>query len=263
MSYPHLGTPSLRESEGPSIVSPEKATREALPLTGEPRRRYVNRVCFSPEGDLVGGLVVTAIGVDAYHHLRGRNDHLLFATVPLVLGVHQLDESLVWWGLQGHVPHSLGRVAMWIYIVIAMVVVPILVPLSIWKLQPTSRRRWIVAPFLGLGIAVATVLLITMLRGPVSVKLGAYHLAYSIGLRNGILIVGLYVLATCGSLLCSGYRDIVIFGVANLVAVIVLARLTADGFTSLWCFYAAIASGFISLHMRLGRPHRAKPYVLS
>jgi len=220
-------------------------------------------VCFSPEGDLAGGLIVTAIGIDAYRHLRGRNNHLLLATMPVVLGFHQLDETLVWWGLQGHVPHSVGRVAMWIYLLIAMVVVPILVPLAIWKLQPTPRRRWILAPFVALGIGVATVLLITMLRGPVTVRLGAFHLAYSIGLRNGILIVGLYVLATCGSLLCSGYRDIVIFGLANVVAVVVLARLTADGFASLWCFYAAVASGAISLHMRIGRPHRANPYALS
>jgi hypothetical protein len=236
---------------------------EDFSAESEPIRRYVEYVCFSPEGDLVGGLVVTAIGVDAYNHLHGRNNHLLFAMVPLVLGVHQLDESLVWWSLEGPVPSSIGRVAMWIYLLIAMVVVPILVPLSIWKLEPTGRRRWIVAPFLGLGVGVAIVLLITMLRGPVSVKLGAYHLAYGIGLHNGILIVGLYVLATCGSLLCSGYRDIVIFGVANVIAVVVLARLTADGFTSLWCFYAAIAAGFVSLHMRFGRPHRAMPYALS
>jgi hypothetical protein len=220
-------------------------------------------MCFSPEGDLVGGIVVTAIGVDAYKHLHGRNNHLIFATVPLVLGVHQLDETLVWWGLEGPVPHSVQVVAMWIYLLIAMVVVPILIPLAIYKLQPTARRRWVIAPFLALGIAVGTVLLITMLHGPVTVKLGAYHLAYSIGLHNGILIVGLYVLATCGALLCSGYRDIELFGVANLIVVLILARLTADGFTSLWCFYAAIASGFISLHMRLGKPHRAHPYALT
>jgi hypothetical protein len=220
-------------------------------------------VCFSPEGDLVGGVVVTAIGVDACKHLRGRNNLLLFATLPLVLGVHQIIESVVWWSLEGPVPPSIGKVAMWIYLLIAMVVVPILVPLSIWKLEPTARRRRIIAPFLVLGIGVAIVLLITMLHGPVSVKLGAYHLSYTIGLHNGILIVGLYVVATCGSLLCSGYRDIVIFGVANLIAVIVLARLTADGFASLWCFYAAIASGFISLHMRLAKPHRAMPYALN
>jgi uncharacterized protein DUF6629 len=220
-------------------------------------------VCFSPEGDLVGGLVVTAIGVDACRHLRGRNNYLLLAATPVVLGVHQIDESLVWFSLQNHVPHLAGRIAMWIYLVIAFVVVPILVPLAILVLEPTKRRRWLIAPFLVLGTGVAIDLLVTMLRGPVTVRLGHFHLAYSIGLRHGIVVIGLYILATCGSLLMSGYRDIVVFGLANVVAVAVLARLTADGFASLWCFYAALASGAISLHMRFARPHRANPYALT
>jgi hypothetical protein len=220
-------------------------------------------VCFSPEGDLGGGLLVTAIGVDAYRHLHGRNNHWLLATLPLVLGAHQLDESLVWFSLQGHLPHEVGRVAMWIYLAIALVVVPILVPMAILKLEPTRRRQWLIVPFLALGVGVGAVLMVTMLRGPVSVRLGHYHLGYSITLHHGVLIIGLYVLATCGSLLVSGYRDVVIFGLANLVAVVILARLTADGFASLWCFYAALASGAISLHMRFAKPHRARPYVLT
>ncbi len=220
-------------------------------------------MCFSPEGDLAGGIVVTAIGVDACRHLRGRNSLLLLAATPLLLGAHQLDESLVWWSLQGHLPHTVGRVAMWIYLLVALVVVPVLVPVAIWVLEPTARRRWIIAPFVALGTGVACVLLVAMLRGPVTVRLGTHHLAYSIGLRHGLLIIGLYVVATCGSLLLSGYRDIVVFGAANLVVVIILARLTADGFASLWCFYAAIASGAISLHMRFAKVHRAHPYALT
>jgi len=224
---------------------------------------YVARVCFSPEGDLVGGLVVTTIGVDACRHLRGRNNYLLLAATPVVLGAHQIDESLVWWGLQGHVPHLAGRIAMWIYLIIAFVVVPILVPLAIMRLEPTRRRRWMIAPFVLLGTAVAVVLLITTLQDHVTVTLGSYHLAYTIGLKHGLLVIGLYIVATCGSLLASGYRDILIFGVANLVAVVILARLTADGFASLWCFYAALASGAITLHMRFSKPHRANPYALT
>ncbi len=220
-------------------------------------------MCFSPEGDLVGGLVVTAIGVDACRHLRGRNNQLLLATMPLILGAHQIDESLVWWSLQGHVPHLAGRIAMWIYLIIAFVIVPILVPVSILRLEPSGPRRWRIVPFVVLGIGVAVDLLVTMLRGPVTVKLGSYHLAYSIGLRHGLWVIGLYVVATCGSLLMSGYRHIVIFGLANLVVVVILARLTADGFASLWCFYAALASGAISLHLRLAKAHRAHPYALS
>jgi hypothetical protein len=220
-------------------------------------------VCFSPEGDLGGGLLVTAIGVDACRHLRGRNNQMLLAALPLLLGIHQLDESVVWWSLQSHLPHLAGRIAMWIYLLIALVVVPVFVPVAILKLEPTARRRWIIAPFVLLGSFVAVVLFVTMLRGPVSVKLGSYHLAYSVGLRNGLLIIGLYVVATCGSLLLSGYRHIVVFGLLNLAVVVLLARLTADGFASLWCFYAALASGAISIHLRLGKSHRANPYALT
>jgi hypothetical protein len=186
---------------------------------------------------------------------------MLLAGLPLVLGAHLLIETLVWWQLRGEVPHEVGRVATWLYLLIAMVVVPVLVPLAVMMLEPTRRRRLTIAPFVLLGTAVAVVLLVTMLHGPVTVRLGSYHLAYSIGLHYGIFVVGLYVLATCGSLLMSGYHDIVIFGVANTVAVIVLARFTADGFTSLWCFYAALACGAICLHMRYGKPHRAHPYA--
>jgi hypothetical protein len=152
---------------------------------------------------------------------------------------------------------------MWIYLLIALVVVPIFVPLATYRLEPTASRRRTILPFLVLGVGVGTTLLVRMLSGHVSVRQGSYHLAYSIGLQHGLVIIGLYIVATCGALLFSGYRHILIFGLANLVAVVVLARLTSDGFTSLWCFYAALASGAISLHMRFAKPHRAKPSALT
>lgn len=220
-------------------------------------------MCFSPEGDVVGGIVVSAIGVDAFRHLKDRKTHLLLAGLPLLLGAHQLVESLVWWGLRGDVPRSIGTVATWVYLVVALVVVPVIVPLAVLRIEPGPRRRWAEAFFAGLGVAVATVLLVTMLRDSVSARQGSYHVAYSIGLQHGIVVVGLYVVATCGVLLVSRYRHVQIFGLANLAAVIALALLTADGFASLWCFYAALASGAITLHLRYAKPHRAHPYVLT
>src|ERR1700689_1869173 len=91
-------------------------------------------MCFSPEGDIPGGIVVTAIGIDALRHLHNRRDHLALAALPLVLGFHQIDEAFVWFGLQGHVPEGLGRVATWIYLVIAFVVLPLLVPIVVMLL---------------------------------------------------------------------------------------------------------------------------------
>ena len=201
---------------------------------------------------MIGGLVVTAIGVDACLHLRGRPEYRLIAPFPILLGMHQIDETFVWWQLQGHVAHSVGAVAMWIYLLFAFVVLPTLVPLMVLFLEPRHRRT-VIAPFLVLGVVTSAVLLESMLRGHPSATLGSYHVAYSIGLQHGMVIIGLYILATCGSMMASGLRNVVWFGVVNLVAVVVLARLCANGFASLWCFYAALASGAIALHLRLAK----------
>jgi hypothetical protein len=53
----------------------------------------------------------------------------------------------------------------------------------------------------------------------------------------------------------SGYRNVVIFGIVNLVAVIIIARLTISGFASVWCGWAAITSAAITLHCRVAKPH--------
>jgi hypothetical protein len=90
-----------------------------------------------------------------------------------------------------------------------------------------------------------------MATGTPRATLGHFHVAYSIGLQHGILFVGLYVVATCAPLLISSYRRLRWFGAGNLVAVVVLARLTANGFASLWCAYAALLSGALALHLRI------------
>jgi len=201
----------------------------------------------------VGGIVVGIIGVDALRHVDHRDDHLAIASLPLLLGGHQIVEAFVWWGLQGHVPASVGRAALWIYLLIAFVALPIGVPLAVRAFEPDRRRRWLMDAFVAIGIVVGLYLFIEILRGPRVAQLAPYHLAYSVPMAHGGIVTSLYVLAVCGGLLLSSYRHVVIFGIANLIAVAILARLTIDGFASLWCAYAAIASGAIAAHMRWGK----------
>jgi hypothetical protein len=211
-------------------------------------------VCFSPQADIVGGLVICAIGVDAVRHIDQRREFIALAWLPLLLGAHQFIEALVWLWLQGHVPRGIGHVALWAYLLIAFVVLPVFVPLAVIALEPTRQRKVIMVPFALTGTAVAGVLFAAMVRGPVNVTLAPYHLSYGIRLSGGFWIVALYVVAVCGPLLISGYRNVVIFGIVNLVAVIVIARLTVSGFASVWCGWAAVSSAAITLHCRFARP---------
>jgi Family of unknown function (DUF6629) len=216
-------------------------------------------VCFAPQADLVGGLAVGAIGVDAVRHVDHRPGHVALASIPLILGAHQVVEAFVWWGLQGEVPHGMGRAALWIYLVIALVVLPVYVPLAVFTLERVGPRRWEIAPFVALGAVVAVTLLVALVRGPVDATLAHYRLDYCVDRGPGPPITFLYIIAVCGALLLSGNRLLVLFGVANLVALPVIAWLAVDGFASLWCAYAAFASGVIALYMRLGRASRSPP----
>ena len=109
-------------------------------------------------------------------------------------------------------------------------------------------------PFALTGTVIAVILFAAMARGPIGVTLAPYHLSYGVRVTDGLLIVVLYVVAVCGALLISGYRNVVIFGAVNLGAVIVIARLTISGFASIWCAWAAVSSAAITLHLRFAKP---------
>ncbi|MCU1390548.1 MAG: hypothetical protein JWL72_3886 [Ilumatobacteraceae bacterium] len=211
-------------------------------------------MCFSATADIVGGVGIAAIGVDVLRHVNGRRDHVALAALPLLLGLHQIDEAFVWWGLQGHVDATVGHVATWIYLVFAFVVLPVYLPAAVWLLEPKGLCRRAMAAFAALGAVVSALLLVGIVRGPTTAELSSHHLNYVTNLHAGRVIVVAYVLATCGSLLFSGFRNIALFGIVNLVAVAVLAELTIDGFASLWCGWAAICSGAFALHLRSATP---------
>jgi len=212
-------------------------------------------MCFSPQADVAGGVLICAIGVDAIRHIRQRREFIALAWIPVLLGAHQFIEALVWLWLQGHLPRGIGHVALWAYLLIAFVLLPVFIPLAVIALEPTPRRKLMMVPFALIGTAVAVILFAAMAAGPVTVKLAPYHLSYGIRLSDGFGVVALYVVAVCGPLLVSGYRNVVLFGVVNLVAVAVIARLTVSGFASVWCGWAAISSAAITLHCRFAKPH--------
>jgi hypothetical protein len=229
-------------------------TRRARSGTGNRRS-----VCFSAQADLAAGVVVGAIGVDALRHIDGHDDRLLLAGIPLLLGAHQLVETFVWWGGEGLMPHAVGRAAMWGYLVVALVVLPIAIPVAVRSVEPSpERRRWML-PFALLGLAASAMFLDALVRGPVDAVLRPHHVAYEIDVEHAGLLVAAYVVAVCAPLLASSYKHVVVFGCANLVAVVLLALATAEGFTSLWCAYAAVTSGAIALHLRHARPRRGTP----
>lgn len=186
-----------------------------------------------------------------------------FASMPALFAAHQFLEVAVWAGLDGQVPHDVAELAMRAYLFIAWPLLPALLPFAILMLQPPHSRRRVV-PFLGLGIVVAVYLAYVVLANPVEVIRHPHGLEYVTVVQHPVVWAVLYIVAVIGAPLMSGYRSIVAFGAANLVALLLVAVFYYAAFASLWCFFAAFASVLMLAHMirrrslpdedRFGRP---------
>ncbi len=206
-------------------------------------------MCYSPEADLVAGVVVGAAGIDALRHVDDRRD-LALAAVPLFLAAHQLIEAVGWWGLQDRVPEMAGTLAIGAYLVIAMGVVPALVPYAVMRTERDPTRRRLMVPLVALGAGVSMVLLFALSSGPYGATVGGRYIAYETTLPwTGAVGAG-YVIAVCAPLLLSTHRRLVLFGVINIPVVLGLTALLSAGFISLWCVWAAVSSIVVTRHIR-------------
>ncbi|ORB69385.1 DUF6629 family protein [Mycobacterium scrofulaceum] len=213
-------------------------------------------MCFSATADLVVGAALIPVAVASLREVR-RWRELPFALLPTVFAIHQFLEAAVW--PNDVVSPGVAQLAARAYVFIALPLLPVLVPWGILMLEPRGARLR-VTPFAVLGTVVSAYLAVVILTEPVGVKTHPHALEYQTGVHNGYLWAVLYVVAVIGPALMSGYRSIVVFGLANLVGLVVVALLYVQAFASLWCIYAAMLSILVLVHMvrrrRLPDPHR-------
>jgi hypothetical protein len=202
-------------------------------------------MCWSATADLVAGGAVTAVGVACVAQVRRLRD-LPLAALPLLLGVHQMIESVVWRGELGEVAEGTAAAARTAWAVIALPVLPVLLPFGVLlAVAPSVRRR--VVPFCVVGLATAAVLGFAVASEPVAAQARGHTLGYGIGLPGGAgvappLIAG-YLVATVGSLLVSGDRLLRLLGTVVAVGAALCVVLWKLEFISTWCAFAAVVSG--------------------
>ncbi|MFD7491213.1 DUF6629 family protein [Streptomyces sp. NPDC059832] len=191
-------------------------------------------MCWSATADLVAGTGIAAIGVACVARVRRVRD-LPLAALPLLLGAHQIIESVIWRSGGGTGPATLA------WAVIALPLLPLWVPLGVlWAAPPGARRRLLVP--VAAGIATAVPLGYCLATRPVTAEIRGHTLGYALGLpRSGLLVAG-YLLATVGALLLSGDRSLGRLGVLVAVGAALCAALWRLESVSTWCAFAAVCS---------------------
>jgi hypothetical protein len=201
-------------------------------------------LCFSATANFVGSGVLAGVGVVTLTKVKHRRE-LLFAALPTLFAIHQFIEGFVWLGLDGilspKVTHNMGAA----FMLYAQGLLPFILPLSVILFESDAKSRRRMQPFLVLGTLTALYILWALTAYPTEVFVKGNSIDYINPATNNEFVAVLYVIVTCGSLLFSKVKDMVIFGLANLAILLLVMAFKRYAFTSLWCAYAAVASVII------------------
>lgn len=201
-------------------------------------------MCFSATANFVGSAALGAVGVVTLTKVKHRRE-FLFAALPTLFAIHQFIEGFVWLGLDGilssTVAHDMGAA----FMLYAQGLLPFLLPLSVLLFEPNGKSRRRMVPFLAVGTGTALYILWALTAFPLQLYVRGNSIVYMNQATNNTAVAVFYVIATCGSLFFSKVRAMVIFGVANMVILLIVMGFKRYAFTSLWCAYAAVASVII------------------
>ncbi|MFF3596997.1 DUF6629 family protein [Kitasatospora indigofera] len=198
-------------------------------------------MCWSAEADLVAGVVVSGFGLACLAQVR-RAGQLPLAALPLVLGVHQLIESAVWLGVDGRIGPGPAQWARTAWAVIALPLLPALVPVGVLRAVPGARGRGRRTALAVLGVLVAAALAVAVAAHPVTAEADGHALSYAVGVPFAPVLIAGYLLSTVGSLLLSGDRVLRLLGVLTGAGALAGALLWRLAFASAWCALAALVS---------------------
>ncbi|MDI1355195.1 MAG: hypothetical protein PSX36_09765 [bacterium] len=200
-------------------------------------------MCFSASASFGAGILLSAVGVASLTKVHDKAE-ILFAAIPLVFGVQQISEGLLWLSFSGYLSLSLQAPATFIFLFFAQSVWPLMVPLSILKFEKNIKRKKIERVLTFIGAVVAVYLTYCLINFHVQATVVGQHISYrqdypvNLGRFGGIL----YLLATLLPPFISGIKKMWALGSAILISYFLTVIFYEEYVISVWCFFASVIS---------------------
>lgn len=213
-------------------------------------------MCLSaPVSLTAAALLIPAGGVTMAHVWRRRRSYLGLAALPLLLGLQQLAEGLIW--IAGdHADLAGVRLYSLIYMFFAWIGWPVWIPVSVYFLEPLRRRT----PYLVFAIAGAMLGGVQYLPylthdGWLQTRLLPHAIRYS---DTEILdaVIGrpltylTYVTILIAPLVLASDRRVKVFGALVALALAVTVGFFQWAYISVFCFGGAVVSAYLLWALR-------------
>ena len=205
-------------------------------------------MCFSASASFIAGTTLCAVGVATLNRSEARTERP-FAMIPLLFGIQQLTEGVIWLTLRHDAP-LLKQTMTYLYSGFSHVLWPIYVPFAMGLLETVRWRKRAIFTFEAAGVAVGLYLLYFIVTRPMVAEVVGRHIVYASPHFYLIPVMVAYLAATCVSCFFSSHGFVKLFGVLALLSFIAAYVVHVMALVSIWCFFAAILSLLIYLHLR-------------
>lgn len=205
-------------------------------------------MCFSAPASFIAGTALSAIGAAALRRTESRSE-IPFALIPLLFGIQQLTEGIIWLTFSNDAP-LLKQTMTNIYSGFSHVLWPIYVPLAVGIFEAVRWRKKAIFSFLIPGIAVGLYLLYFIVTLPMVAEVVGKHIVYDSPHFYIVPVMVLYLTATCVSTFFSSHGFVKMFGGLMLLSFIAAYIIHVRALVSVWCFFAAVLSLLIYIHLR-------------
>lgn len=205
-------------------------------------------MCFSASASFIAGTALSAVGVAALKRTQARTERP-FAMIPLLFGVQQLIEGAVWLTFRHEAP-LLKQTMTYLYSGFSHVLWPMYVPFAMGILESVHWRKKVIFAFEVPGVSVGLYQLYFIVSRPVVAEVLGKHIVYVSPHFYLIPVMMFYLAATCVSCFFSSHGFVKLFGVLMFLSFIAAYLIHAMTLVSIWCFFAAVLSFLIYLHLR-------------
>lgn len=207
-------------------------------------------MCFSAKASFITSALLSLIGIFTIKEVKDRSQ-LLFASIPILFAIQQFSEGLIW-----HFKDKFSEISYlikffsYIFLTFALIIWPIVIPLSLLSLEKNLETKKRLKAILLLGIIWAIAFILILFNENVIVNTELLHIYYKVNIPfdfdyKTALIT--YCITTIVPFFISKQKSVKIFGLLLLISCLISYYYWYNFLTSVWCFFAALLSTFVYL----------------
>lgn len=210
------------------------------------------QMCFSENVSYgAAALLITTGAVTTFGNTA--REQRMIAAIPFLFGIQQVAEGIVWQTLEMGSFDWLRQFAGALFVSVVFVVWPSWLPWSLYQVEKNEKRKTILKAIgvMGLGVSVLAVSVLT------GVDIKAYRIGHSLGYAflnfkrswPASFDFLLYDIPTMLPFFVSSLKTVKKAGYLVLGSLIVAQIINREATTSVWCFFAALISFYISVNI--------------